>query len=205
MYCNYNNPEVIEDVLKAIADEELDDLRFYLNDGLDPDTKDKWGLPLLVTAVKDGKARAAGVLLAMGADPNIQTPVTHHTPLHYAALGDTATIVALLVKHDAHLEAVDAYGWTPLHMAADRGCVEAVKALVALGANVLAHDPSGETPRDKALTHFHQIHQASHWLCGEHLREAERLLDVEGLKHEKAERDIAVLKGHNPKRFRLKF
>jgi ankyrin repeat protein len=205
MYCNYNDPQVIDDVLKAIADESLDDLRFYLNDGLDPDLKDKWGLPLLVTAVRDGKAGAAGVLLAMGADANIRTPVTQHTPLHYAARGDAAAIVGLLVKHDAKLESVDAYGLTPLHMAADCGAVAAVKALVAAGADVLARDSDGQTPRDRALKHFHQIHQAGHWLSGEHLREAERLRDVEGLKREKAERDIATLKGHNPKRFRLKF
>lgn len=205
MYCKYNEPEMIRQVLKDIAAGDLENLRFYLSDGLDPDERGPGGLPLLVHAVIEGQAGAAGVLLDMGADPNITVAMTNHTPLHYAAREEIPGMAGLLLQHGAKIEAVDAYGWTPLHMAADRGAYETLKELISAGANALARDRDGDTPRDKALAHFHQIHQANHWLCSEHLREAERLIDVEGLKHEKAERDIAILKAHNPKRFRLKF
>jgi ankyrin repeat protein len=206
MYLDYSDPNNIADIVTAIRNGDLEMLRFALKDGADPDMRDKGGLGLLHIAVKENKAEAVDILIAAHADPNLPVAMTNHTPLFYAAHpGVSPGIVDALIRCGARTEAVDAYGWTPLHMAADHGAHEAVQALIAAGADVQARDRDGRTPYDIALKHFEQIRQDSHLLCCQHLRAAERALDVEGLKHEKAERDIAALKGHNPKRFRLKF
>lgn len=205
MYLNYSNPDVIKDILKSVEDEDIENLRFFIIDGADPDMRDEHGLALLHICARDNKVKAAEVLLQYGADPDIRVGITQHTPLHYACRTDSAGMVKLLAQHKAAINPVDGYGWTPLHMAADRGAYEALKEMVAAGADVQARDRNGETPRDRALRHFHAIHQAEHWLCGEHLREAEAALDVEGQRREHVARDITVLKRHNPKQFRIKF
>ena len=205
MYCKYDEPEMIRQVEKDIAAGEVENLRFYLADGLDPDQRGTGGRPLLIQAVLERRVDSAEVLLAFGADPNIKALITNHTPLHYAANDNNGAMVALLAGHGANPEAVDVYGWTPLHMAADHGTVEAIRALVAAGANVQAQDRDGRTPRDRAVAQYKRTLEDRHFVCAEQLRAAELQLDAEGLKHEKAERDIAALKAHNPKRFRLKF
>jgi ankyrin repeat protein len=205
MYLNHNDPGAIADIVEAIRSDDLVMLRFVLSDGADPDTRDRRGLGLLHIAAMEGKTEAVEILLHAHADPDLAVAITNHTPLFYAARGKVPETIELLVRHGARLEALDAYGWTPLHMAADHGAGEAVKALIAAGADVQARDRDGETPCEKAWKRYEQTKQSNHWLCCQRLREAERALDVEGLKREKAERDIAALKGHNPKRFRLKF
>lgn len=205
MYCKYDEPGIIDEVAKSIMDGDLENLRFYLDDGLDPDQRNSHGTPLLICAVNAGKIDAAALLLARGANPDTAVAITNHTPLHYAAREDAPEMINLLLKNGAAIDAVDAYGWTPLHMSADRGTYESLKALIAAGANPLAQDRDGATPRDKALGHYAETREADHWLCGEHLREAERQRGGEDMEHEKAERDIATLKAHNPRRFRLKF
>ncbi|MEZ0223673.1 MAG: ankyrin repeat domain-containing protein [Alphaproteobacteria bacterium] len=205
MYLNYNHPGVVKDILKSLDDEDVENLRFYFTDGADPDMRDEHGLALLHICARDNKVKAAEVLLKFGADPDIRVEMTQHTPLHYACRSDSADMVQLLAENKATINAVDGYGWTPLHMAADRGAYEAVRAMVAVGADILAESRDDETARDRALRHFHAIHQAGHWLSAEHLRNAEAALDVEGQRREHVERDITRLKSHNPKRFKIGF
>ncbi|TAL27085.1 MAG: ankyrin repeat domain-containing protein [Alphaproteobacteria bacterium] len=205
MYLNYAHPDVVRDILKAVEDEDIENLRFYIIDGADPDMRDEHGLALLHICARDGKAKAAEVLLQYGADPDIRVGTTQHTPLHYACRTDSAPMVQLLARAKATVNAVDGYGWTPLHMAADRGSYEALKEMVIAGADVAAKDREGETPRDRACRRYDATRQADHWLCAEHLRQAEALLDVEGRRREHVARDITVLKRHNPKQFRIKF
>ncbi len=205
MYLSYNDPDAIDDIIEAIQANDIATLRFFLRDGADPDARDRGGIGLLHIAARDGKPEAVKVLLDAGADPNMTVAITNHTPLFYACGHAAAEIIALLAGAGAKLDAVDAYGWTPLHMAAAHGAYEAVKALVKAGADVTARDRDGALPSDKARRQYEQTRQSNHWLCAEHLKKAEHALDTEGLKREKAERDIAALKAHNPKRFRLKF
>jgi hypothetical protein len=205
MYLNYSQPDVMKNILKSIEDEDVENLRFYFTDGADPDMRDEHGLALLHICARDNKVKAAEVLLKFGAEPDILVGITQHTPLHYACRTDSAPMVQLLAQHKATINAVDGFGWTPLHMAADKGSYEAVREMVAAGADILAKSRDGETPRDRAWKHFHAIHQAGHWLSAEHLRNAQAVLDVEGQRRENVERDIATLKRHNPKRFKIGF
>ena len=74
----------------------------------------------------------------LGGNPNIQD-LCDQTPLHMCAsnMGDVAgklKCIALLVKHDCWIDALDSRGCTALHYAADSGNLQAVKALVKAGA-----------------------------------------------------------------------
>ena len=66
--------------------------------------------------------------------------------LMHAASRDHAEMVALLVQHNARVEATDyTGGMTALMLAARNGSLAAVEALVTAGANVNAATPHGTT------------------------------------------------------------
>jgi ankyrin repeat protein len=84
-------------------------------------------------------------LLGSGGNPN-QADEQFRTALHYAAMNGNLTIVAILIKASAKLDAKDKLGNTPLHLAADRGQTEAVQLLLDVGAPVDPENKNGMTP-----------------------------------------------------------
>ena len=70
------------------------------------------------------------------------------TPLHCAAWGDSQGVAALLIAHDADVNAKDedVFEWTPLHEAARWGFPCLAEMLLRHGADVRARDKSGRTP-----------------------------------------------------------
>jgi ankyrin repeat protein len=83
-------------------------------------------------------------LIANDGNPN-QTDAEGRTGLHYAAMNGNLTIIAILIKASAKLDAKDKLGNTPLHLAADRNQVEAAKLLLDVGAPVDAENKNGMT------------------------------------------------------------
>jgi uncharacterized protein len=84
-------------------------------------------------------------LVAGGGNPN-QADDQLHTALHYAAMNGNLTIIAILIKASAKLDAKDKLGNTPLHLAADRNQVEAVKLLLDVGVPIDPENKNGMTP-----------------------------------------------------------
>jgi len=82
-------------------------------------------------------------------------PMTN-TPLHAAAAGKHADIVALLLEHGANANAQQNGGWTPLHSAAQNGDLESARALLAGGADASARADNQQKPLDLALTQGRQ-------------------------------------------------
>ncbi|HJZ17905.1 MAG TPA: ankyrin repeat domain-containing protein [Stellaceae bacterium] len=96
-------------------------------------------------AARQNDAAQVRSLLANDGNPN-QTDEEARTGLHYGAMNGNLTIIAILIKATAKLDAKDKLGNTPLHLAADRNQVEAAKLLLDVGAPVDPENKNGMTP-----------------------------------------------------------
>lgn len=94
-------------------------------------------------AVRNKRPDVVQVLLAAGADPNIEN-TRGFSPLHEAVEVDDARIITQLIQGGANKEAVTVAGLTPLAFAVQSGKLAAIKALLEAGANQNAVLPSGQ-------------------------------------------------------------
>jgi len=102
--------------------------------------------PLMMAALR-GQLEGARALLDRGVALNR----SGWTPLHYAATGSEARMVALLLERGAELEARSPNRTTPLMMAARYGPEAAVDLLLARGASLQARNDAGLGAVDFAL------------------------------------------------------
>jgi hypothetical protein len=133
--------QLYEDFVIAVNNDRVSQVKALLARGMDPDTVDPNGEPVLVAAARAGNTATVEVLLAGKANVNARS-----------RFGDTALMVAAL---NGHLElvrklrvrgaAVDQPGWTALIYAATGGHDDVVRYLLAEGANVNAGSPNGTT------------------------------------------------------------
>ena len=71
--------------------------------------------------------------------------------LHLAAQFSSASVVKVILKSGADINARDSYQQTPLHYAAQHNNVEVVRMLIERGANVSAVDNGGKVPLHVAV------------------------------------------------------
>jgi uncharacterized protein len=103
-----------------------------------PDTR-------LAEAAKQGDLKAVQTLLSEKVDVNATAP-DGTSALHWAAFGDDATIVNVLIKAGANLRAGTRVGGiTPLLLAAGNGNAHAVEALLSAGDDANSVTPEGTT------------------------------------------------------------
>ena len=149
-------------LVQAVMSGHLETVNYLLSKGVDPDTACKQGhLALylaaahghcdvvkallvkgaaidgsraLVVASLIGSLEIVELLLAHGADPNIQTHHDGYTALHWAARCGRPDIVIALLNKGASLNKGNLYGDTALNLAACNGHTATVKALLARGA-----------------------------------------------------------------------
>jgi len=112
----------------------------------------------LLSACQYGFKSVAEVLIARGADANFRSRL-NLSPLHFAVFGGQTTLVDLLLKRGAEVNALSTpgnkpSGWhdwtgqgaTPLHLAVDRGYAILTAQLIAAGAKANATNAEGRTP-----------------------------------------------------------
>jgi ankyrin repeat protein len=99
----------------------------------------------IARAARQNDANQLRALIANDGNPN-QTDEESRTGLHYGALNGNLTIIAILIKAKAKLDAKDKLGNTPLHLAADRNQTEAAQLLLDVGAPVDPENKNGMTP-----------------------------------------------------------
>lgn len=131
----------VEDFVLAVANDRIDEVSALLKYGLDPNTVGPDGFPVLVTAAREGSARALDLLLAAGAKIDLG-----------GASGDNALMIASLKGHldiakrlRARGAALERPGWTPLIYAATGGHDDVVRYLLAEGSNINAVSPNRTT------------------------------------------------------------
>jgi ankyrin repeat protein len=133
--------QVYDDVIAAVNNDRAAELRGLLARGVDPNSVDPGGNPLLYTAARAGYGATVDVLLAAKVRVDAKNRFGD-TPLMGAALSGQLDIVRKLRAQGA---ALDPAGWTPLIYAATGGHDAVVLYLLDQGANVNAVSPNGTT------------------------------------------------------------
>ena len=163
-----------EDFLDAVRRDNPAQAASLIQRGMDPNTLDTAGMPVLHVAARDGLLRVVQVLAAGGADLNRKNtagesavmlaalhghlPVVEFlvskeaqinhpgwTPLIYAATSGQNKIVELLLENHAYIDSTSPNGSTALMMAVRGGHASTVKLLVESGADVSVKNEAGES------------------------------------------------------------
>lgn len=162
------------DLAAAVMRSDVGAVEQLLEQGADAGSASRFGHPVLVEAVRRGRADIAELLLEAGASPHVEQ---HGVPLFTLATqaGDTLLMAALLrhgadasvagaathaagagavaVLRQLHAAGADLreHGDAPLRQAAFGGHGEAVAYLLSLGADPNAPDANGTRPLDRAV------------------------------------------------------
>ncbi len=137
--------------VQSVATDRSDDVAALLARGMDPNTVDPNGEPVLVVAARAGWEPTTELLLKAGAKVDAKN-----------GFGDTAIMVAALNGHlvlvkklFARGAEINPTGWTPLAYAATNGQTEVVRYLLEIGAKVNAQSANGTTPLMMAVRGGH--------------------------------------------------
>ena len=128
-----------DELLKAVNAGEVKTVADFLDKGLDPNTTDRDGHTLLMTASRLGHLELVKLLIARRASVTRRS-AQGDTALMFASLKGNVAIAELLIKHGAQ---VNQTGWAPLHYAAFEGRAEMVKLLLSKGGDKDALAPNG--------------------------------------------------------------
>jgi ankyrin repeat protein len=117
--------------------------------GANPNDIDSELLPINA-AIEYNRPEIVEALIRLGADPN-KPSCYGISPLHAAAIRGDTDSMRLLIKAQAHIDAIDDLGKTPLHHAVESRSVETVQILVDAGANQTLRNIKGKRPLDLAV------------------------------------------------------
>lgn len=156
---------------RLIYDENLDEMRRFMRDGFDPNTRNESGLTCLMVACMHRKVAAAVLLIGYGADVNLTDMygknaltysliegeprlVRHILPkfrgdlekeLLFASVFSRPKELTLLINAGADVNARDNLGCTPLILSAKNNKMENAAVLLQHGADINAQDADGMT------------------------------------------------------------
>jgi len=133
----------ITDFTKAAKFDDASEVKLLLSRGVNPNTLDPNGNPMLFVAIREKSYKVIDLLLSDKLiDVNLPNK-SNETPLMIASIAGDLIIDKQLVSRGAE---VNRPGWTPLHYACTTGKLEVAQYLVANGAMVNALSPSYTTP-----------------------------------------------------------
>ena len=137
-------PVQIADFAKAAKFDDASEVKSLLKKGVNPNTVDANGSPMLVLATREKSLKVIDVLLG---DQNIDVDLSDkngETPLMMASIdGNLPLVKTLVINHKAQLDHI---GWTPLHYACAKGQLEVAQFLIANGAIVDSMSLGNTTP-----------------------------------------------------------
>lgn len=134
----------ILDFAKAAKFNDVKEVKLLLSKGVNPNTVDSNGNPMLVLAIRDRSYAVIEVLLsAKDMDVDLSDK-NGETPLMMASInGDLPLVQTLVLKNRAQLDHIS---WTPLHYACAKGHLDVAQFLLANGAIVDSLSLGGTTP-----------------------------------------------------------
>ncbi|KAF2655726.1 ankyrin, partial [Lophiostoma macrostomum CBS 122681] len=136
-------------LVAASAAGQLLVVRYLLQVGIDPDSKDSKGQPALAQAAVYGYLHVVEALLQCTADPNIEDS-DRLTPLHHAIISRQISVAEVLLDHCAmeqsNVDAPDRNRCTPLHHAATSANIPGIRLLLKHNSNLEARSVQRETP-----------------------------------------------------------
>lgn len=133
----------IDSLVKSVKFDDDKGVEKALANGMDPNSVDDQGIPLLVIAAREKSDKVGAVLLD---NPKTNIGVEDRAgenALMMASLNGDIDFVKLLITKGAE---VNKKGWTPLHYAAANGNDDVAKLLIGYSADVNAPSPNGTTP-----------------------------------------------------------
>ena len=137
-------PVQIADFAKAAKFDDASEVKSLLKKGVNPNTVDANGSPMLVLATRERSLKVIDVLLG---DQNIDVDLSDkngETPLMMASIdGNLPLVKTLVIDHKAQLDHI---GWTPLHYACAKGQLEVAQFLITNGAIVDSMSLGNTTP-----------------------------------------------------------
>ncbi|OWS68884.1 ankyrin repeat domain-containing protein [Polynucleobacter campilacus] len=137
-------PAQVADFAKAAKFDDVSEVKALLKKGLNPNTVDVNGSPMLVLAIREKSPKVIDLLLG---DKNIDVDLSDkngETPLMMASIdGNLPLVKTLVIGHKAQLDHI---GWTPLHYACAKGQLEVSQFLIANGAIVDSMSLGNTTP-----------------------------------------------------------
>ncbi len=140
-----------DDFISAVKRGDAVEVSGWLKRGMDPNTIDPTGLPVLHLAARDGSLEAVKVILAAGANIDRRT-VAGESALMLASIQGHKDVVNLLIQKEAQ---INHPGWTPLIYAATTGKTEIIKILIDNHAYIDSSSPNGVTSLMMAIRGGH--------------------------------------------------
>lgn len=142
---NSSAPKNVTSLIKAIKNDNEDEVLDLLNSGLHVNTCNEDGFTGLHAAAEFGYIRITSLFLERGADVNVED-ASGKTPIFNAASNRNVACISLLVNAGANVNARAKDGTTALHQAALSGDVETIRELIGDGAITSVADSEGWTP-----------------------------------------------------------
>ncbi|VVD67332.1 ankyrin [Pandoraea morbifera] len=130
-------------LVKAVVFNDTKAVAQALKAGVDPNTRDEKGNPLLVIAMREKSTDVAKLLINDQHTDLDATNAAGENAMMIASLQGLTPMVKLLIDKDAE---VNKKGWAPLHYAATNGHDDIVQILLDASAYVDAESPNGTTP-----------------------------------------------------------
>jgi ankyrin repeat protein len=142
--CPARSQDLNTKLTDAARSRDTAEVRKLLEDGANPNAKDKNGRTPLMEASSGGYTDTVRVLLEKGADVNA-TDMVGWSALFWAAFSRRTETLRTLVAKGADVNLKDNEGRTALIWAASSGYTDTVRALLEKGASVNAKDSHGWT------------------------------------------------------------
>ena len=144
-----------DEFISAVKRGDAVEVGSWLKRGMDPNTLDPTGMPVLHLAARDGSLEAVKVILGAGANIDRRN-AAGESALMLAAIQGHKEVVNFLIQREAQ---VNHPGWTPLIYAATTGKIDIIKILIDNHAYIDSSSPNGVTSLMMAIRggHVHAV------------------------------------------------